>query len=71
MRQVVVGVGHIDESLDEVGALDQAQEHLWTRFNHNSITHQYPTQHIELRNGNVHLKYPQTGLYNQYLAVFL
>lgn len=26
--QVVVGVGHIDEALDEVGALDQAEEHL-------------------------------------------
>ena len=26
--QVVVGVGHVDESLDEVGALDQAEEHL-------------------------------------------
>lgn len=26
--EVVVGVGHIDEALDEVGALDEAEEHL-------------------------------------------
>lgn len=28
MRQVVVGVGHCDEPLDQVGSLDQAEEHL-------------------------------------------
>lgn len=26
--EVVVGVGHVDEALDEVGALDEAEEHL-------------------------------------------
>lgn len=26
--KVVVGVGHVDEALDEVGALDEAEEHL-------------------------------------------
>lgn len=28
--QVVVGVGHVDESLDHVGTLDEAEEHLNT-----------------------------------------
>lgn len=28
MCEVVIGVGHIDEALDEVGALDEAEEHL-------------------------------------------
>lgn len=27
--EVVVGVGHVDETLDEVGTLDKAEEHLW------------------------------------------
>lgn len=26
--EVVVGVGHVDQALDEVGVLDQAQKHL-------------------------------------------
>lgn len=26
--KVVIGVGHVDEALDEVGALDEAEEHL-------------------------------------------
>lgn len=28
--EVVVGVGHVDEPLDEVGTLDEAEEHLQT-----------------------------------------
>lgn len=28
--QVVVGIGHVDQTLDEIGALDQAEEHLQT-----------------------------------------
>lgn len=28
MCKVVVSVGHVDESLDEVGALNEAEEHL-------------------------------------------
>lgn len=26
--EVVVGVGHVDQTLDEVGTLDEAEEHL-------------------------------------------
>lgn len=30
MCKVVVGVGHVDQTLDEVGTLDEAEEHLRT-----------------------------------------
>lgn len=30
MCEVVVGIGHVDQALDEVGALDEAEEHLKT-----------------------------------------